>query len=518
MYSVLLVFNRIFVLLYFFQYVGLFPLLAFSKYDWNFTSKPDGHTGQAHRNGVQSLTSGKMIGGSGALSHTIYSRGFPHDYNKWAKASGDESWNYNNMYKYILKVEHLRDPALLMSSYKDNHGLHGKVGTNIESHQAAQKYLKAFADIGRNVALDSVGPELAYSEFLLTVADNVRQSSAYTYLGQLQETRSNLNFLKEALVTKVLFDDNNTATGVTILKSDGTEIDVYAKKEVIISAGSINSPKLLMMSGVGPKDHLESLNIPVVSDLPVGKNLQDHVSAPLTFKVGKLVDVSSVSNPTEFPCPNIVGYPALNKSQDFPDYHMLSLVVQSQNKWNQLCAQSFAYNPELCDELYEAAEGQEIYLILPGLFNPASRGNITLNSRNPSDSPIINMGYFSVDSDLDRFISYLKDVLEIQNSPLFQSVNASLLVPTLQNCVDFEYGTEDYWKCYSRNLAVTLFHPSGTCSMGSVVDSELLVKGVNNLRVVDASVMPNIVSGKIEISVLAIAEKASDLIKAKHYN
>lgn len=492
-------------------------MLAYSKYDWNYTSTNDGYSGRAHRGGVQGLTAGKVVGGSSALHHLIYSRGYPYDYDKWAEAAGDSAWNYTNIYDYILKLEKLRDPTILNSAFKDNHGLNGTIGTTVESHQATQKYLEALAEIGRNVVLDSVGTELAYSEYLFMIADNIRQSTGYTYLRELQETRSNLHFLKETLATKILFDDNNIATGVSILTSDGEEMNITANKEVILSAGTFGSAKLLMLSGVGPQDQLENLNISVVSDLPVGQNLQDHVSVFLTYKTGELVNVSSTSNPTQFPLAGVVGYEALNDSQAYPDYQLLSLIFQSQSAWNQLCAHVFAYTDTICDEMYEAADGNEIYLMLPALLHPASRGNLTLKSTDPSDPPVINMGYFSDESDLDAMVSYIEDNMRIQDAAYFQNANASIIVPTLSNCADYEFGTTAYWKCYSLEMASTLFHYSGTCAMGSVVDSELFVKGVQNLRVADGSVMPYVTSGNTEVPVIVIAEKVSDLIKSKYY-
>ncbi|XP_013195764.2 ecdysone oxidase [Amyelois transitella] len=304
---------------------GGFALLPRTKYDWNYTAEFDEAFSLGHLNEILDLTSGRVLGGSSSINHLIYGRGFPYDYDKWAEVVDDESWNWENVYEYFLKLERLQDPGILTSPDRVNHGLSGNIGTTREPSPTMQKYFEAIEEIGYNVILDTVPglndaqTKLAFSEILLFIANIQRQSSAHGYLS-FKDAKSNLNILKDSFVTNVVFNDDKVAIGVNVLTNNGQELTLYAKNEVILSAGVFNSPKILLLSGIGPANDLTALDIPVLSNLPVGENFQDHVGVLLIQSNENLVTLPTMRPPTEFPLPGNVGYVTLDATQSYPTY------------------------------------------------------------------------------------------------------------------------------------------------------------------------------------------------------
>ncbi|XP_052747847.1 ecdysone oxidase-like [Galleria mellonella] len=496
---------------------ALFLFLPSSRYDWNYTSENDGYTAQTHKNKNLELTSGKMLGGSTSLNHEIYCRGFPHDFDLWVEAVKDQRWSYNNCLPYFKKSEKLEDEAILKSNYKDLHGLHGTVGTTREPHDITNKYLEAFQEIGYETVLDTT-ESLGYSEILFTIANGIRQSTAISYLFPIRRGRKNLSLLKETLVTKIIFDKNKNARGVSVVTKEGKSLTFRARKEVIVSAGAFNSPKLLMLSGIGPKEELQKFDISVISDLPVGSNLQDHAAIPIVYRMEKRFTLIPIPpSPFKFPLPGIIGYNALNKSQGYPDYQSFGFIFQDPTTLILICTFVFAYNDDICNTLHEAGEGREILFNIPNIAHPKSRGSVKLRSTDPNDPPIINMGFFSDKEDLENMVLYLEDLMRIENTTLFKKVGAELVDLHLESCSQYEYRSKDYWRCYIPKTLVSLFLYTSTCSMGSVLDAELNVLGINRLRVIDASSMPTITSGDPGASVIMLAEKAADILKKKYY-
>ncbi|KAM3968885.1 ecdysone oxidase-like [Aphomia sociella] len=492
---------------------AFFEFLPYSRYDWNYTSEDDGYIAQTHKNKNMQLTSGKMLGGSSSLNHEVYSRGFPRDFDLWSEAIKDNTWNYNNCLPFFKKSEKLEDSAILNSPYKDRHGLDGTIRTQREPNDITKKYLDAFEEIGYSSVLDT-SAELGYSQILFTIAHGIRQSTAFSYLFPIKSGRKKMSLLKECLVTKILFDQNNNAIGVNVVNKDGKKLTFRVRIEILLSAGVFNSPQLLMLSGVGPRADLEKLDINVISDLPVGSNLQDHAAVPIIFRTGIHSPlIPKLPNPFKFPLPGILGYAAMNKSQNFPDYLLFGFIFQDSSALLQICTSVFSFENDICNAMYKAAVDRELLFTIPSIVKPKSRGSVKLRSTNPNDAPIININFYSDDEDLENMVTYIEDILRIENSSKFKDINAELVKFDLESCSIHEYRSRDYWRCYIPNMVVSLFHYSSTCPMGTVLDSELKVHGVNRLRVVDASTMPTIISGETGVSVVMIAEKTADLLK-----
>ncbi|XP_068632037.1 ecdysone oxidase-like [Battus philenor] len=459
---------------------GLFNFVPHSRLDWNYTSQKDAIAETCSIDGPFDMTIGIMLGGSSGINYMFYSRGNPRDFDSWAEIVNDTSWKWEEVIEYFKKSENLEDDEVLYSS-GIFHSTEGNLGVTRELDERAYKYLEAFRELGHKIVIDNNGYDtLGYSQPMLTIAEGIRQTTSYAFLKNLN--RPNLKVLKNAFVTKVIFDDYYNAIGVEVIVQNNT-LTLYADKEVILSAGALNTPKILMLSGIGPEDHLRLLNIKVIVNLPVGYNLQDHAAVFLSHKMEKSAE-SENFDPTKFPIPAITGYVAFNGSDPLPEYLMTIFLVSSSSKaFLQLFGFDYRDKKDIGQLLYEAGLERNTVISILCKLHPKSRGRVMLRSADPNDSPLTYTG-----------------------------VNAEMVDLTLGRCRN-AVGRREYLRCYARCVMNGFYHYSGTCAMGEVVDSRLNVRGVERLRVVDASVMPHLTSGYINAPVIMIAEKAADMIK-----
>ncbi|VVC97803.1 unnamed protein product, partial [Leptidea sinapis] len=493
---------------------SLFPLLTQSSIDWNFTTTNEGNTAQYHDIDGINLPAGKVLGGSSSLHHFYHVRGVSNDYESWANASQDESWNWDGLLPYFIKSETLEDPLINSTEYGQYHGSDGPTKLTRELNDATLRYLQAFEEIGKNIEEDiNIGSSYGFSQPMFTISNSIRQSSAESYLSPIKE-QSNLHVMKNTEVIKILFDDDNNAIGVEAVTSAGETIKLYANNEVIVSAGTFNTPKLLMLSGIGPKDTLESLDIDVISDLPVGQNLQDHMAVVVAHQMEETDAVAAAADPGKFPVPTFVGYSAVDSTQTYPDYISLNLICKNiPSIVAQLCSVVIPLKKEVCEEIITAATERELLFSVLTKSRPWSVGTVSINSTSYLAAPVIETGYLTDERDLEENAAYLEDFVQVAKSSVFQGVGATTVSVTLPSCANLTVGSTDYWKCYAQSMMSTTYHYCCTAPMGTVLDSKLLVKGVQKLRVVDASAMPQITSGNINAPILALAEKAADLIK-----
>lgn len=436
-----------------------------------------------------------MLGGSSSLGHHLYVKGSPYDYNSWAEIVKENTWNYENLRPYFKKFEN--------------------VGLTKQSYEVNNKYLKAFKEAGHDILKDANGIQtLGYYEPTFMVKGGFRQSMAYAYLTPARH-RPNLHVLKETEVIEINFD-GNTAVGVTAVNGNEV-IKTKAKREVIVSAGAIKSPHLLMLSGIGPKDHLESNGIAVKSKLPVGKTYQDHLSVILAHKLNIRNEKSTPKSPHEIPLPIVIGNVALSKSQTFPDYQTINHIIPSDSdSILSICSVEYSFKDELCQSIYNKTKGSETILTKLVLLHPKSRGHIVLESNKYNDPPMIISGFLSHDEDLDSIVDYIEDFIKVANTKVFKDFDAQFILPDLPDCNTlmgyFPPVGSTYWKCYILSMMDASYHYSSTCSMGTVVDSRLRVFGIKGLRVIDASVIPLIPSGNTQAAVMVIAEKGAAMI------
>lgn len=465
-----------------------------------------------------------MLSGSSGSNFMTYARGNKADYNKWAEF-GNNGWNWENVLPYFKRSEKFNIVPTLKTESRELHGTNGYIGVTQNSLSTVENYLEAFKELGHNTLLDYTGfQSLGYSAEMFTVDEGIRQSTGATYL-KAAKNRPNLFILKNALATKVIFKDLS-AVGVEIELFNKNIITVMASQEVILSAGAINSPQLLMLSGIGPRKHLIEKGIQLVLDSPkVGKNLRDHICSLIVFSgekgaesifdnIGLLTGLSS--NPLA-----ILGHTALNRSQEYPDYQSYSYPLPAASPITTIfCSYIFQLEEKLCKSLVEKGLLRETILSYVVMLHPESTGSITLRDKNPRSSPIYKTGFYSNVKDLEKNARYIENFVQIVNSTFFKSMKSRITNLHLSQCRDKIFGSHEFWKCYSLNIASTTFHPAGTCAMGpqgkGVVDERLNVRGVKRLRVIDASIMPSTISGNTNMPVIMIAEKASDMIKEDH--
>lgn len=493
----------------FFQYAATFLYLKNSKYDWNFTTVNDGITAQAHRNHLLTLTSGKMLGGSSSLGHLLYLRGDPSDYNRWADIVKDESWNYKNLLKYFKKSESFDYKNITHTQNDYFHSDDGPMGvTRIVSH-ISQKYLHMFNQAGHQIIRDgNRNMTLGYFEPMFMSKDGIRQSIPYTYLTPIRN-RPNLHILKDTEVINIQLDEDK-AIGVTAINNDEI-IKIKANREIIISAGAIKTPHLLMLSGIGLNDHLREHGIEVKKHLPVGKFYQDHLEVTVVHKLNINNHKSSPADPHEFPASVIVGNVATKKGKTAPDYQSQNFIIPSDSDvLLALCSVESTFVNEICESLYNKTKGYETMLSKIIFLHPKSKGHVVLQSADYKDNPLIISGFYSHEVDVDTMSNYIIHFLQLSKTTVFKQFGGDIVFPTLSACDNYPGIT--YWKCYALNMMSSSYDYTGTCSMGSVVDRRLRVMGVGGLRVVDASVIPVIPSGSIQAAVMAVAEKGADMI------
>jgi choline dehydrogenase len=477
-----------------------------------------------------------MLGGSSSSNAMFYIRGNRRDYDTW-EADGNTDWGYDKILKHFLKSEGNQDQKIVDHSGGKFHNQNGplKVGSLDKSNPMVPIIINAAIETGMKNPVD-VNVDGSHSGIVTTqatAANGVRYSTAKAFLVPIKG-RKNLHIVKNALVTKILMK-RNTAVGIQF-RFERRTIEVKARKEVIVSAGGIASPKLLMLSGIGKSADLQKHKIPVVKELPVGDNLQDHVYVYLIFQFFKgfakpqprqdVVDnyfsyLTKRQGPfTGLGATIVQGYiNTMNPNGTYPDiqYHFFNQ-PRKLIGFSSVIA-NFGMTDFYISEFLRANEDAETLQAVSTLLNPLSRGSVKLKSKNPLTPPIIESGYFNNPADADTVIRGIRKLLTFLDTITFKSSLAELFRFKIPECDVFEYLSDDYWKCYVTYFSTTIYHYSGTCKMGpasdpeAVVDPRLRVHGLKNLRVIDASIMPKIPSGNTNAPTIMIAEKGADMIK-----
>ncbi|XP_065223397.1 glucose dehydrogenase [FAD, quinone]-like [Planococcus citri] len=517
---------------------SLFLSLFKSPYDWNYLTEPSNDSCLGYINNQCSWPRGKLLGGSSSMNYMLSVRGNPKDYDNW-ESEGNPGWAYKDVLKYFKKLERVRIPRLgdrHLHGYNGNVFIEDYTNKTIYDSKGMRDYITDYSVAsGYPIVEDfDAHPQAGVTIVPGTLRNDVRWSAAKAYLEPIRN-KNNLVVMKETFVTKILIDKNRRAYGVEVFK-DGKYKKIYCKKEVIVSAGSINSPQLLMISGIGPRDHLQDQGIPVAQDLKVGYNLQDHVlvyglAASIRGKgyehgalslnfiyeyLSNRVDLGVFLSDTmlffnttgnTFDYPNIQTYHIMYPRTSFP----LSLFFL-------ILFYLYNFNLEISLENLKAVQLAPTLLIQPTLIRPKSRGRIFLRSKNPFEHPKIVTGYLTAREDVDALIEALRILERISETEAFKKYGKLSYTPVAK-CSTLIPRSNEYYECFLRHLGGTVYHPVGTCKMGpsndsdAVVNYDLKVHGIKGLRVVDASIMPLVTSGNTNIPTIMIGEKASDLIK-----
>ncbi|KAK7504904.1 hypothetical protein BaRGS_00003932 [Batillaria attramentaria] len=508
---------------------GFSEYLYHTEIDWEYFTEPQKFALNGFENNMSFWPRGRLLGGTSNLNSMLYIRGSRHDYDTWAE-QGCEGWSYKEVLPYFIKSEDNTNEEYVKSGY------HGKGGPlKVASHKTVA-LTDLWLQAGKELGLKEVDPNGETVEGVVltqaTAADGLRQSTSRAFLYPVLN-RPNLHVADNAQVTKVVFKGKQ-AVGVDFVRY-GRKRHVQAKREVILSAGAIGSPHILLLSGVGPKKQLEKMKIPVVADLPVGDNLHDHVffdyhvavKEPVgvtpaeltsfwTWLQYKLFKTGHWASPITVEGQVFISTDEETRRQDWPD---LQFMFQGR-LWTTKTLRNFRYTKETIEQASRRDQFTYGFPCLPSLLRPRSRGTLRLRSADPFDYPIIDPRYLEDPYDLEVLVRGVRWCQKFVATPTLQSVGAEVADPPSKLCGQFQYDTDDYWECMIRRNMLTIYHPVGTCKMGpvtdntTVVDPQLRVKGLTGLRVADASIMPAIPSGNTNAPVIMVAEKAADIIKA----
>ncbi|MBA3870925.1 MAG: GMC family oxidoreductase N-terminal domain-containing protein [Anaerolineae bacterium] len=461
-----------------------FTLLWGSEVDWKYQTEPEPHL----NNRRLAWPRGKVLGGSSAINALLYVRGNKRDYDLWADL-GNEGWSFDDVLPYFKKSENYDLGA------SDIHGVGGPLNLKqkvaSESAPAELAFIQACNEYGFKGPVDfSTGQQdNAVGFHQITVnPDGTRASAATAFLNPIRN-RPNLTIETHAHVTRLLIE-NGRVIGVEYHQDKQTQ-QVHADAEVILSVGSIDSPRLLMLSGIGDADALRSQGIEPVLDLPaVGQNLQDHL----------LIGVAYFSKR-----PWMEGNTILGETSLFTDIH------PNRDDGGPELQFHFRHDFHLAPgEVVGEMDGRG-FTFAPTLVKPQSTGSITLHSNDPFAPARIVANYLAEEADFEVLLGGIKLARELVKMSAFDSFRDEEVSPG-SHCT-----SESDLRAFISQYASTLFHPVGTCKMGSddqaVVDSHLRVRGIDGLRVADASIMARIVSGNTHAACVMIGEKAADLIK-----
>jgi len=487
--------------------VGYAQTLKDPKVNWLYPTEPDPGTGGR----VHVWPRGKVLGGSSSINGLLYIRGQHADYDNWRQL-GCEGWSWSDVAPYFKRSEHQERGA------GEHHGVGGPLNVSdvTQNHEVSDAVIEACVEAGipRNPDVNGDSQE-GVTYYQLTVKNGQRCSAAVAYLHPAMG-RANLTVATRALTTRVLFEGKR-AVGVEYIQNGERKV-AKARREVILAGGAINSPQLLQLSGIGPGELLREHGIAVVADLPgVGENLQDHYVMAVTYRLKPgTVSVNELTKGPRF-VGEMVKYALLRKGLLTLSAAHIAAFCKSRP---DLAGPDIQFHIlPASQNLEKAMQGKMELDDAPGLtiapcqVRPESRGTIRIKSPDGTVYPAIAPNYLSDPLDQEVAVAGLKWGRKIAAQPALAPWIEHELLPGV------EMDSDEALLGYARMAGSTIYHPVGTCQMGhgpmAVVDPQLKVRGVEGLRVVDASVMPRLVSGNTNAPTIMIAEKASDMILGK---
>eukprot|EP01083_Nonionella_stella_P075578 205504_1 len=523
---------------------GMFFDIQRTFQDWCIETVPQKYCGDGLNDNVGFWPRGKVLGGCSSINAMLYVRGNAKDFDNWKDTHGCDGWSYEDVLPLFKKSEGNRIPGL----DSDFHGSGGPMNITEESevHPITRAFIEACAEEG-TPKTDINGPkQLGATQVPHNIDNGVRDGVARCYLEKARK-RTNLTVLTGAQVTRILIDDDNRATGVAFKLLDTSrrvtraefdsapEREIRAAREVCLCAGTVHSPQVLMLSGIGPKGHLESVGIACKSDLPVGQNLQDHVITTVSYdahiptphssipqllweltkyKLGLESPLRSAALATamSFHCTGV--RPEL-ASEGIPDLqiHFGIVPLPPSASWKTL-----EHSNTKINDAFRKKWQKFGFTFFPTLLHPKSTGEIRLASPHPFDQPLVDPRYLKEDDDVRVLTAGARLCEKLTKGKAFGGLTGSQRV--IEHGNPHPVGSDAYWDCRIRNGAITLYHPVGTCRMGggagSVLTPDLKVRGIKNLRVADCSIMPSITSGNTHAPAIMIGEKAAEIIKKEY--
>ncbi|KAJ9590389.1 hypothetical protein L9F63_016580 [Diploptera punctata] len=521
------------------NYIMDIPMVAsylqFSEANWNYKTEPSEYVCLSMNNKQCSYPRGKAVGGSSAINYMIATRGSKKSYDYWEEL-GNPGWGYHDILPYFLEIEDMTIPELARDT--KYHSTGGELEISRVPYQT--DLAKAFVESGKEIGYQEVDyngrHQIGFSLLQSTTKNGTRWSASKAFLHPIRYRR-NFHLKKRSLVTKILIDPvEKKACGVEFVKNKKT-YRVRASKEIIVSGGAINSPQLLMLSGIGPKKHLEEVGIPVVQDLNVGYNLMDHpgvvsISFLVNQSVGLIVDEimdDGKSLPEYFnyhtgklsvpaACEAIAFFDTENHDSMDSDPDLELLFFGGNIGIDLTFYKMLNLQDRVNEILYKPIANRHAWTAVPLTLKPKSRGRIVLKSKNPFDKPLIYHNLYEDPYDLEMQLKGVKKAIELSKTKAFQKYDSTLSNILVPGCEGFEFGSDDYWRCVIRHMSIAIWHLTGTCKMGprsdpgAVVDARLKVYGIKRLRVADASIMPMVPNAHTNIPSMIVGLKAADMI------
>ncbi|XP_075984059.1 glucose dehydrogenase [FAD, quinone]-like [Anticarsia gemmatalis] len=523
---------------------ALAPYFQATEYTWQYYMEYQPGVCTGMLNGRCFWPRGKAVGGTSVVNYMIYTRGRPQDWDRIA-AAGNYGWSYNEVLQYYMKSERASSMGGIEKlPYRNRDG-----EMSVEFVPRKTKLIKAFLEAGRTLGhptTDYNSPyELGFGYVQTTTSYGRRVSAAKAFLHK-QKKKRNLHILPESTATKVLIDPQTmTAYGVEYVRNK-VKHTVRARREVILSAGPIASPQLLMLSGIGPRENLQSVGIPVLKDMPVGQTLYDHICFPgaifelnttgVSFSERTALNLrqavawfrngeSDMSTPGGVEGIGYIKTPVSDDPENVPDIELIDIGGSITADGGPGGSRAVRRGMRITDETFNSAFGEidrlgkDTWSAFPMLLHPKSFGRLELKDSNPFSHPRMYGNYLTHPKDVATFVASIRHMQALAATPAFQRFGAKLTRADYPSCRATVFDSDEYWECAVRTLTATLHHQIATCRMGpvgdplAIVDPELRVHGVQRLRVVDSSIIPRTISAHTHAPAVMIGEKAADMIK-----
>ncbi|CAH0546691.1 unnamed protein product [Brassicogethes aeneus] len=507
----------------------------FTKFNWGYKTVSQKYSCLGMVNEQCIIPRGQGVGGTTLINGQMYVRGHPHDFDKW-ESLGNPGWSYKDVLPIFKKTEamHQNNPQTEVDWPYHNTSGPMYVEYYPTTDPQLNAWYKAQASSGYKFADPNSPEQIGFGPKPGCIRNGKKVDDGTAFILPIL-SRKNLKVQTNSLVTKILFKKDKkgqlTATGVNFSYNRSKYV-AWATKEVIVSGGSINTPQILMLSGIGPKEHLREKSILVLKDLPVGKTLREH---PAFFG---LLFSSNYTEPIkpfdEYVREYLNGYgpltvPAELKGMSFyqtkfesvQNYPDLEIIYGAGNCTNAFIKKAYNLKDETYEAFYAPLDPPRCFIVVPTALHVKSVGSVKLKTNNPYDFPLIDPNHLSDKENIDAKTIYEGIKMTLNWVKNMQVVNATLGIKELPACKQHEFLSEKYWYCVIAQMTSNLYHPVGTCPMGPnpkkyVVNHELKVHGVHRLRVADASVFPLTLSGHPNAPCVMIGEKLAIHLKKQY--